>query len=329
MSEYHQKVPESFLLFGVSGRVGDAAARAVSKQAPKAKLRLASTKPEKAEKLKKKWPNAEVVVANYEDLPSLDAAFKDIEAIFIITQFGLDEKLAMTNVVTAAKRSANKLLVMIRFTAIFPEFSLNRLPKSLQGSEHGPAFISQPIGKAIMDESLLPVIYLNAGATFIENYKDHAKPIREAGKMIWPSRRVPFILVEDIGEIIANIILSGDVRHFGAFHTMNNGQDRLDLFEAAEIISQVIGKKIEVVASKEAYFKVYTSFMGEAMANRLWEFFQYEKDHEVIWALNDFAERTLGRKPKTLKAWVEENKELFVSGNSQVEGGLVANLKRS
>jgi hypothetical protein len=39
----------------------------------------------------------------------------------------------------------------------------------------------------------------------------------------------------------------------------------------------------------------------------LWEFFEYERENEVVWSRNDFVERTLGRKPRTLREWLAEH----------------------
>jgi hypothetical protein len=46
--------------------------------------------------------------------------------------------------------------------------------------------------------------------------------------------------------------------------------------------------------------------MGD-LRNLLWDFFEYERANEVVWAPNNFVERTLGRKPITVRQWLEEH----------------------
>jgi hypothetical protein len=40
------------------------------------------------------------------------------------------------------------------------------------------------------------------------------------------------------------------------------------------------------------------------------EFLEYERENEVVWARNDFVERMLGRKPRTVRDWLQEHARL-------------------
>lgn len=159
---------------------------------------------------------------------------------------------------------------------------------------------------------MLPVVYINSSATFMKNYFMAQKAIQKKDQIIWPSRTVPFMAIDDIGEVAAKVLLSGDRRHIGAFHTINNGHDLLDAFGAARVMSEFWGKRIDAVDDKEVFVSEYRHLMGESLCNRLWDFLKFEKNHEVFWSLNNFAERILGRKPKNLAQWVQENKAAFV-----------------
>jgi hypothetical protein len=48
---------------------------------------------------------------------------------------------------------------------------------------------------------------------------------------------------------------------------------------------------------------------------------QYEQDNEVVWALNDFVERTIGRKPTTLREWLIEHRDVILGTCTEREGG--------
>jgi len=48
-------------------------------------------------------------------------------------------------------------------------------------------------------------------------------------------------------------------------------------------------------------------------AERLWNFFKFEQANEEQWALNNFVERILGRKPTTVRGWIVEHKDSLVN----------------
>lgn len=112
---------------------------------------------------------------------------------------------------------------------------------------------------------MLPTVYINSGATFMENYFMAQEAIQEKGQIIWPSRTtVPFMAIDDIGEVAAKVLLSGDRHHIGAFHTINNGHGPLDSFGAARVMSEAWGKRIDAVDDKEVFVSEYRHLMGES-----------------------------------------------------------------
>jgi hypothetical protein len=101
------------------------------------------------------------------------------------------------------------------------------------------------------------------------------------------------------------VFLSNNHRHIGQFHTLNNGHDLMRYSEVAELMSEIFGEKICHDGSKEGFFNAYPQ-IGD-FRQHIWEFFEYERENEVVWARNDFVERTLGRKPVTLREWLQEH----------------------
>jgi hypothetical protein len=92
---------------------------------------------------------------------------------------------------------------------------------------------------------------------------------------------------------------------------MNNGHDILRFKDVAQIMSDVWGVPITFDGRKERFLAQY-AHMGERRLGFLWEFFQYEQDNEVVWARNDFVERMLGRKPKTVREWLIEHRDELI-----------------
>ncbi|KAK7226951.1 hypothetical protein V2G26_014954 [Clonostachys chloroleuca] len=308
-----KKIPDSVLIFGAAGHIGWPLAEYLHRKASSIKLRLATSSPHKREHLQKAFPHATIIDANYNDVQSLKLAARDIEAIFVITPGGMNERVAMTNLVTAL-RGENRLIQIIRMVGIFPELSPQRVPKTL-----GPGSLpyEHPIAKQILDESGLPVTYINCGASFIDNLWLQIAPVLAKRTLIWPEHRVPFIDPVDIAEVAGTLLLSDNGKHIGAFHTMNNGHDWLQFREIAGILSDVLGQDIAYNGSFEAFSDFYRPKMGD-LVDKLWAFFKFEEANEENWALNNFVERTIGRKPTTFKDWVVRHKDELLRGSQSL-----------
>lgn len=308
IAPYNRKpIPKSILIFGAADHIGGPLAEFLTREAPDIRLRLATRSADKAQALRQRFPAAEVVIADYTRLTSLIGAVEGMEGIFVITPPGLDERACMTNLV-AAVASLGTLLHMLRFLGLHPEESVNRIPREMRLDGKG-AEIQHLIARQILDDSGLPVTFLNCGATFMDNFTrlGLGDTVRRQRRLIWPEHLVPWIDPRDIAEVAARLFLSDNHRHIGHFHTMNNGHDLLRYRDAAAVMSEVWGEPIIYDGSKDAYLAAYEHFGAEREA--IWNYMQYEQDYEAVWALNDFVERTIGRKPTTLRQWLAEHRQ--------------------
>lgn len=316
-SDGHKPIPKSILIFGAGDRIGGPLAAFLTREAPSIRLRLASRSEDKAEGLRARFPAAEVVVADYFDLPGLTTVVDGMEGIFFITPSGIQEEVPTTNMI-AACRASGSLVHMLRIVGLQPEANPHRIPQALRDTGVGIE-IQHPIAKRLLDESGLPVTYMNCGATFMDNFirLGLGETIKRQRKLIWPERLIPWIDPRDIAEVAGRLFLSRNHRHIGQFHTLNNGHDLMRFHEVAELLSEVLGEPVSYDSSREAFFAAY-AFMGEPKLNQIWNFFQYEQDNEVVWARNDFVERTLGRKPTTLREWLIEHRDMLLPDREPV-----------
>jgi uncharacterized protein YbjT (DUF2867 family) len=306
MSEGRKRIPNKILIFGAAAHIGGPLARFLHREAPQIQLRLATSDTVKCEVLRREHPYAQIVMASYFDLPSLEKAVDGMEGIFVLTKSGTDEKESMTNLVVLLKR-ANRAVQILRLLGVQPEANRRRIPQSLR--HHGLGLpIQHPIAKQILDESDLPVTYLNIGATFMDNFFWMKEGLRRERRLIWPERLIPYIDPREIAEVAGRLFLSPDHRHIGQFHTLNNGHDILSFREVADLMSDSFQRKIVHDGQRESFFRAYAD-LGEVRLSYLWDFFQYERENEVVWARNDFVERVLGRKPLILRSWLEEHRE--------------------
>ncbi|MCK1277441.1 NAD(P)H-binding protein [Bradyrhizobium sp. 61] len=310
--EHKKKVPNSIGIFGASGHIGGPMVRWLRYNAPDVRLRLISSGEDKLAQLRASYPDCEIAIGNYYDLPSLTAAVSGIEGLFVIAPNGTREEHAMTNLISAV-RNSDSLIHMIRAVGVFPSVNPRRMPEALTNIGWGIA-TQHPIARRLLDESDLPVTYFNIGASFMDNFLNPRFQMLSPGKVTWPNRRVPFIDPREIGEAGARILLSDNARHLYQFHTLNNGYDNLYVGDVVRMMGEVLQTDIAYDSTKEGLIALFESAatrdrVRSDLAEYLWQFFRYEDANDVAWTLNDFLERTLGRKPTTVRAWLQEHQQ--------------------
>ena len=307
----HKPIPQSILIFGAEAHIGRPLANFLSQHAADIQLRLATYNPQAKQSLEAEFPKAEVVIADYSDLASLQKAVAKQQGIFVITPGGMDEEIAMTNLVTALADSPD-LIHLVRQLGMQPEYNPHRLPETIS-SERLSLPMQHPRAKKILDDSGLPVTYVNCGATFIDNFLIYGmlKYIDQVATLTWPERLIPWLDPRDVAEVVGRLLLSDNHRHIGQFHTLNNGQDLMRFHQATALMAEVLGIEIRYDSSKEGFFAAY-SMLGP-QREVLWNFLQYEQNNEVVWALNDFVSRTIGRRPTSLREWLVEHREQLLA----------------
>lgn len=311
---YHKPALQSVAIFGAAGHIGGPMARFLRFHAPQVRLRLISSNPDKAEQLRADFPGAEAVVANYNDEASLAAALAGIEGLMVLTTQPMDERQAMTNLVQAVRRCGT-LRHMIRVVGMFPDFNPRRIPQKLKDFGMGLE-IQHPIARQVLEEADMPVTFLNVGASYMDNFLRMIPGLQESGTLVWPNRTLPYIDPRELGEVAARLLLSDDSRHVGQFYTVNNGEPGISTEAVAALMSEVFQRPIAYDGSREAFMNFFAPLteagvVPAALPTYLWDFFRFEDDNAPAWVANHFVERTLGRKPNTVRAWLLEHKHLF------------------
>lgn len=282
-----------------------------TQSASQVKLRLATSTKEKQEALQQSFPMAEVVEANYLDLSSLKVAVSDMEGIFVVTPSAMDERQPMENLVKAVKE-AKCAIHIIRVVGLLPEMNHSQITPGLKA--HGLGIpIQHPIARKILEESGLPVTFLNIAATFIDNFLQMRISLRHERRVVYHNRLVPFLDPSDAAEVAARLFLSDNHRHIGQFHSLNNNTDLIRCPDIARIFSEAWDEPLGFSYQKEDFFRTYQQ-LGMARLNYLWEFLEFEQTYEVAWSLNNFGELMLGRKLKTVREWAIENRKFLLEG---------------
>lgn len=312
--DYPRKNPlRSIAIFGAGGRISRHIVDYLRYKSPEIRLRLLASSDDSRQSLEEMYPGEDVLTANYLARETLDPALDGMEGVFVITPSGLDETKAMNNLVDAV-RQAGTLRQIIRLVGYAPETSPDALPERLRelggdGDQHYTA-------KAILQESGLPVTFVNLGASLMDNLFFTVAALQREHTLIWPQRHVPLMDGRDLGEVIARIFQSDDARHIGSFHTVNNGHDYPTTAEIAEIMSDVFQTPIGSDTSWASFNTEYGAMINarwgrETEAEYRFKHFEYEHDH-LLWCLNSFAETMLGRRPNSFRSWLQEHRGIFL-----------------
>lgn len=318
---YSKPALRSIAIFGAAGHIGAPMARFLRFHAPDVRLRLISSKADKLDQLRAEFPGAEVAQADYHDPAGLAAALAGIEGLMVLTTQPMDERRAMTNLAGAVRRCGT-LRHMIRVVGMFPDFNPRRIPQALRDFGMGLE-IQHPIARQVLEEADLPVTFLNVGASYMDNFLRTIPGLQEHGTLVWPNRVVTYLDPRELGEVAARLLLSDDARHIGQFYTLNNGQPGISTEQVAALMSEVFQRPIAYDGSREGFLAFFAPLLQaklvpETLPGYLWDFFEFEDANAPAWVPNQFVERTLGRPPTTVRAWLQEHRALFFGDDAAV-----------
>lgn len=306
---------ERIAVFGANGHIGRPLADWVRRHSPSTGLRLVIRNEDHRGGLALAFPQAEICLANYYDLGSLETALSGVEGAFIVTPDFLDEQRAMTNFVYAARTNPG-LRHVVRLIADPPGMTAERVPDSLKAFGGGTA-VQHLRAKAILEQSGLPFTYINIAAYFMQNFLTpfFNGPIRAERILSVPrNRRMGFIDTDDIGACAAAILLSGNQRHIGQTYHLDNGHDVMWFDEVAALMSDVFGQAIAYDGTDETFLRIcgegVKAYIGRPDADQYFiNYFQFEQDNETVWRKSDIVEFLTGRPANTLRRWLTDNKQ--------------------
>jgi len=313
-----QQAPSRIAVFGATGHIGGPLARFVRYAAPGVVLRLIGRSDAQLDMLRTAFHDqAEIVRADYLDPGTVHDAMRDVDAVFVVTPHFLDEERAMGNLV-AALRNSRDLKRIIRICGFPPDSRKENLPAYFREFGTGVA-VQHFIAREVLDASSLPVSYINMGASLMDNFLRNAS-LKKQCTLIWPERRIPYLDPGEVGEAAARLFLAADNADLGLVHTVNNGYDLLSATEVADMMSEVLQAPIIHDGSRDSYLaanqaRAAQRFGRADAADYMWHYLEYERHQERGWSLNDKLETIIGRRPRTLRAWLEQHRTMLFASS--------------
>jgi uncharacterized protein YbjT (DUF2867 family) len=300
---------DQVLIFGAAGHLGLPLARWIRYKSPETKLRLVSRNADQRHRLQADFPDAEVVAADYLDPGSMAAALEGISAAFIVTPDFLDEQKAM-EILCAEAKSKKSLKQIVRILGNLPYTTLSEIPEKWRSV--GGTLTQHHVARAVLDDSGLPVTYLNMPAYLMDDLVRWSGPIREQSLLVMPyDRRHSWVDPTDIGEAAANIIMSRDDRHIGQYYDAECGYEVFRFGDVANILSDVFRRHINYDDSPETWRSLngprYKALYGDHAEEYFLAFYHFEQTHEFSVRNSNVLETLLAREPTSLRSWIKCN----------------------
>lgn len=309
------------IVFGASGRVGSATARAVQQNGAKTFLALRNLQKPILGLSGEEEQEAgfERVEADLTDPESVQAAVTRTGAkrAFLYAVRGSPDHMRST--ITALKSAG------IEFVVFLSSFAIRGDTRSVPASEFIPFFHAQI--EINLEEIFGAHGYLAVRPAYFANNSLRWKGMVRAGevKIIYPDTKFDWISPRDIGNVCGTLLTAERPIIDGPDGPKNFvflvGPEVMSLREGVGVIGRVIGKDIRVTElDEEQGLEVFVKEEGMAepvarqlikafgaMAERKHYFFQ-DPDYDQI-ASN--IEKYTGRRPTRFQEWVEENKQEF------------------
>jgi len=180
--------------------------------------------------------NVKSIYFDFTDSKTFDTALKNVDRVFLMRPPHLGKPEDLLPFIQAMARSNIKLVSFL----------------SLMGVENNPVPPHHKIEKFI-EQHNLPYAHIRPGF-FMQNISGvHALEIKEQNQIFVPAgkSKTSFIDAKDIGLSIATVLHSPE-KYKNTSHTIT-GPESLDYYQIAEILSEVLGRKIKY--TKPSYLK--------------------------------------------------------------------------
>lgn len=281
------------LVTGAGGTVGSEVVKALKSSG--AKMRACYNSPHKVEAARRAGLDA--VAIDYGKPPTVAAALKSVERLFLLSAGGALQTDAEIATVKAAKEAGVKHVVKLSVW-------------DADGEKYGFAKIHRPVERAL-EASGLAWTFLRPNG-FMQNFVNfYAPTIKSQGAFYLPSHgcRVSHVDVRDIAAVAAKALTASGSE--GKAYALS-GPEALTYEQLAGKLSAAVGRPIRYVDISDADFKkgAMAAGMPEAYADLMTSLIHYYQEGHAARVTGD-VERVTGRKPIDFDRFAREHAGAF------------------
>jgi uncharacterized protein YbjT (DUF2867 family) len=291
---------ETILVTGATGTVGSEVVKhLLSSKAGKgenvivkAAVRSAANDDNTFQNLKE----VQTIQLDYNKPDTLTAALKGVDKLFLLTPFQSNMVDLTSNLVREAKNARVKYIVK----------------QSVMGADAEPAISPGRLhrqAEKIIEESGIPFTFLRPNF-FMQNFVNfYSHSIKTQGAFYAPAgdAKVSFVDVRDIASVaVQALIINDSQQHTQKAYTITGGE-ALSYGEAAEILSNEVGKKINYVniSDEDARKGMKDIGMDEWTINSMIELFEITRAGYVS-TISPIVEQVTGNRPITFSQFAKD-----------------------
>ena len=286
------------LITGATGNIGREAIRFLSQMETKNQIIAGVRNIDSSQKKLSDYPQLNYVHFDFENPDTFNGALENIDRVFLLRppQIANADKYFKPLIGSLKDRGINQIVFL-----------------SVQGAEKSPIIPHSKIEKLIQEYGL-NYIFLRP-SYFMQNLTTILlSDIQNKRKIILPAGKAKFnwIDVENIGEAAA--ILLDNFEQYQNQAVEITGYENKNYYEVTDLINQSIKDKIEFHSPNPFQFyniKKHDGLeTGMIMVMILLHFLaRFQKEPRI----SDFYEKLTGKKPTTLKEFIEREKQKFTS----------------
>jgi uncharacterized protein YbjT (DUF2867 family) len=224
---------ETILVTGATGTVGSEVVKQLSRDALNYNLKAGVHSIENVDRVEQ-YDRVKAVQIDYDKQEGLEAAFKDVDKLFLLTHPSPKTVEHESNLIAEAKKSGIKHIVKQSIMLADPKADVEamRLHRQTEKMIEGSG-----IPYTFLRPNEFMQGFINFQGTTIKSNNAFYVPAEDA--------KVSFVDARDIAAVAVKALVDGD-RHYNKTY-MITGPEALSYHQTAEILSNATGKKIDYV----------------------------------------------------------------------------------
>lgn len=282
----------TILVTGATGTVGSEIVKQLSSTSGKVRAAVHSVR--KAEYIK--HSGVELVEIDYKKPETITAALRGIEKLFLLSPFVPEMVEISSMVISEAKKAGiNHIVKLSAMGAEDPNaiVTVARLHRQVE----------LDIERSGMSYTFLrPNFFMQNFVTSLSNTIKN----QDAFYMPTEDGKASYVDVRDIASVAVRTITE-DSKHHGKAYTIT-GQETLSHYQTAEILSNVVGKKVTYVniSESEAQKGLEATGMSKWLVDSMMELNKFMREGHAS-KITDTVEKVTGNKPISFKEFVQDN----------------------
>jgi uncharacterized protein YbjT (DUF2867 family) len=228
----------TILVTGATGTVGSEVVKQLSSDASSYDVKAGVHSIENANKVQQ-YDRVKAVQIDYDKIKELGSAFKDVDKLFLLTHPSPKTVEHESNLVAEAKKSGIKHIVK----------------QSIMGADLGADVEAMRLhrqAEKLIEESGIPYTFLRPNE-FMQGFINfQGATIKSNNAFYIPAEdaKVSFVDARDIAAVAVKALVGGD-KHYNKSYVIT-GPEALSYHQAADILSNATGKKIDYVNISDA-----------------------------------------------------------------------------